>query len=140
MTTPAGVIRRRVGPFWSTISRFPAPSQPSPAGKAKRAAEPVPSEVPFFPAEPAIVVTTPDGVIFRIVAFPESATNTFPPESTAMPDGLLKRAGEPVPSTEPVGQIVAVQSASSGPARVDTGKPAVRRSTFRMLRFWESAM
>ena len=45
-----------------------------PSGKLKRAAAPVPSVEPAAPAEPASVVTTPAGVILRIVSLLLSAT------------------------------------------------------------------
>ena len=45
-----------------------------PYGVLKRAAAPVPSVEPAWPAVPARVVTTPAGVILRIVSLPVSLT------------------------------------------------------------------
>jgi hypothetical protein len=45
-----------------------------PSGVENRALLPTPSVVPPLPANPAKVLTTPAGVIFRIVALVDSAT------------------------------------------------------------------
>ncbi len=71
-----------------------------PRGWLKRAAALVPSSLPRL-AEPAIVVTCPAAVTFRIVSFSVSATKTLPPPSTARLSGRLKRAALPVPSPSP---------------------------------------
>ena len=72
-----------------------------PEGLLKSAALPVPSVLPATKGEPAKVVTTPAGVIFRIVLLDESATNTLPDPSTATPAGLMNWAAVPVPSIVP---------------------------------------
>ena len=51
----------------------------------------------IFPL-PARVLTMPSGVIFLMRWELVSATNTFPPASTATPLGLLKEAAVPLPS------------------------------------------
>ena len=51
--------------------------------------------------QPASVVTTPAGVILRIVLLPVSATYTLPALSTATPSGWANRAALPVPSALP---------------------------------------
>ena len=47
---------------------------PMPDGALKRASVPVPSTAPDVPGNPASVVTTPAGVIFRMALLPLSAT------------------------------------------------------------------
>ena len=74
-------------------------STASPRGLLNCAALPVPSLLPF-PSPPASVVTTPAGVIVRILPTP-SATYTVPTLSTAIPWGELNRAALPVPSVPP---------------------------------------
>ena len=71
----------------SATKTLPAPSTATPLGQLKRAAAPVPSALPDEPAVPASVVTTPAGVIFRMVLLPVSATKTLPAPSTATPWG-----------------------------------------------------
>ncbi len=84
-----------------------------PCGPLKSAAEPVPSVLPVVPAVPARVVTTPPGVIMRMVSLPVSATKTSPVVgSSVTPTGPLNRAAEPVPSVLPAVPAV--------PARVVT--------------------
>ena len=54
---------------------LPTPSTAMPKGLTKKAPLPVPfTVVPLPKGEPAIVETTPAGVILRIEALPESAT------------------------------------------------------------------
>lgn len=67
VTTPAAVIFRMVLLPESATKTLPAPSAGTPLGTLKLAAAPVPSALPYKPAVPASVVTTPLGVIFRIV-------------------------------------------------------------------------
>ena len=85
------------------ISSFPLSivSHRRPPLAENRAALPVPSVKPGILAEPASVVTTPSGVIFRIVLLPQSATMGLPLPSIAMPRGFLNRAALPVPSVLP---------------------------------------
>ena len=68
-------------------------------GPANRAALPVPSAHPNRPAAPASVVTTPAGVIFRMVLLLASVTYTVPALSTAIPRGLVESRG----TARPVG-------------------------------------
>ena len=56
---------------------------------------------PSAPETPANVLTTPVGLILRIVRLPPSATYTVPAASTATPNGLKKRAAAPPPSALP---------------------------------------
>jgi hypothetical protein len=65
-------------------------------GALKRAAVPVPSADPAWPAVPANVVTTPPGAILRIVLLNSSATYMFPEPSTVALAGPLKRPAVPV--------------------------------------------
>ena len=67
VTAPAGVICRIVLLLVSATYTVPAVLTATPRGELNRAALPVPSVLPVFPARPANVVTTPLGVIFRIV-------------------------------------------------------------------------
>ena len=53
---------------------LPDESRAIPTGTLKRAAEPVPLVLPGTRGWPAIVVTTPPGVTFRIVSLLASAT------------------------------------------------------------------
>ena len=69
VTTPAGVISRMVLPFSSQTKRLPFASIVIPSGTLNRAAVPVPSVLPELPPLPAMVVTTPPGVIFRMMSF-----------------------------------------------------------------------
>src|SRR6476660_3485289 len=102
VTTPAGVILRMVQLARSATYPMPVASTATPVGRLKRAAAPVPSVLPVLPAVPARVVTTPAGVILRMVALVWSATYTVPAASTATPTGVLNRAAAPVPSVLPV--------------------------------------
>ena len=74
---------------------------------------------PVATCRPASVVTTPRGVICRIVLLPVSVTNRFPPASTAMP-ALPKALNEncataPAPSVLPVVPVPAsVVTAAAG--------------------------
>ena len=72
-----------------------------PAGELNQAALPSPSRLPRLDAEPATVVTTPAGEIFRIVALPVSATYRLPAESAERPPGWLNLASLAAPSCEP---------------------------------------
>ena len=74
VTTPPAVILRIVWLPASQTKTLPEASTASPAGALKRAALPVASVAPVIPALPARVVTTPAGVILRIVWLPVSAT------------------------------------------------------------------
>src|SRR5205823_13648032 len=58
----------------SATYTLPEESVATPSGLLNRAALPVPSALPPFPASPASVVTTPAGVILRIVVLSLSAT------------------------------------------------------------------
>src|SRR3990172_8344326 len=82
-----------------------------PCGLLNRAPVPVPSTDPVAPGVPAIVVTRPPAVTFRIVWFPESVTNRSPPRA-AIPPGNRNCAAGPVPSADP--------GVSRTPARVLT--------------------
>ena len=73
VTTPAGVIMRTRQLLASVTKTLPAASTAMPRGKANSAAAPVPSALPDTLACPAIVVTTPAGVILRMT-WPPSAT------------------------------------------------------------------
>src|SRR5512142_937758 len=99
-----------------------------PLGELNQAALPTPSRLPRLTAEPARVVTTPSGVILRLVALPVSATYTFPATSTARPPGWLNRAFVPVPSWVPTAPV--------DPANVLTMPAGV---IFRMVLSDESA-
>src|SRR3569833_1112062 len=67
VTTPIGVILRIA---WfelsATYTLLPA-STTTPEGNRNLAALPVPSTAPATPGDPARVVTTPEGEIFRMV-------------------------------------------------------------------------
>jgi len=102
VTRPAGVILRIVLFPKSATKTFPAPSAATFIGMKNLAVLPVPSVLPKLPAEPAKVLTTPVGVILRIVWAKGSATKTLPEPSTPTPAGLKNRAALPVPSTLPI--------------------------------------
>src|SRR5215831_16058982 len=101
VTTPAGVILRMVLFPESATYKFAAVSVATPAGPENAAAAPLPSALPETPAVPASVVTTPAGVILRIVLFPGSATYKFPAVSVATPAGPENAAAAPLPSALP---------------------------------------
>src|SRR5512142_1361652 len=91
LTTPAAVIFR-TEPFPASATyRFPAVSAAIPAGPLKDAAVPAPSAAPTEP-EPANVVTTPAGVILRILLLKLSTTYRFPELSDVIPKGMLNDA------------------------------------------------
>jgi hypothetical protein len=69
------------------------------AGLKKRASDPCPSSEPELPGMPASVVTSPEGRIRRIVWLSQSPTMIEPDVSRATPEGPLKRASDPRPST-----------------------------------------
>ena len=101
VTTPSAVILRILGlPTSDTYILFNA-SIVMPWGKLKLAKISTESFDPCKPL-PAKVVTTPLGVILRILWLPISATYTLPKASTASPLGLLKLAATPVPFVEPL--------------------------------------
>jgi hypothetical protein len=79
---------------------LPDESTATPTGILNLALVPVPSADPSE-LLPANVVTTPDGVILRILKLAKSATYRFPAESSATPKGLLKLALVPVPLVDP---------------------------------------
>ena len=79
VTTPVGVIFRMVLLPQSATKTLPDPSTVTLWGSLKRAAAPVLSVLPDKPAVPASVVTTPVGVIFRMVLLPKSATKCSRP-------------------------------------------------------------
>ena len=84
VTTASGVILRML--LSSTIYRLFILSTATPLGHLKCAAVPIPSMVPnCSPTEPASVVTTASGVIFRTVELPASTTYRLPPLSVAIP-------------------------------------------------------
>src|SRR5262249_48805190 len=115
---PTGVILRSAYP--SSTKIFPDPFTATPLSEPNLAALFVPSlGNPNGLGVPAIVETIPSGVILRMVLFPASETNKFPPESTAIPVGPAyvgapppKRARRPGPSFAPI--------VSGFPARVVT--------------------
>src|SRR5688572_6192793 len=128
LTTPAELTLRIRWLSVSAIYRLPALSIARFPGSENRALLPVPSASPALPLNPAIVLTTPAEEILRNTWFLESATYTFPFESTATPDGPLNRADAPVPS--------AVPGPPAEPASVDTTPAEV---ILRILQFSLSA-
>src|SRR3954468_23586475 len=72
-----------------------------PSGPLNFAAVPVPSVWPDA-VWPANVVTTPAGVILRIMLLPSSATYTLPAGSNATSPGVLNNPALPVPFVEPL--------------------------------------
>ena len=85
-TIPETSILRILFPLLSATYKFPAVSSVIPSRLLKLAVIPVPSSLPELP-DPAIVVTTPDAVIFLTLLFPLSPTYTLPLKSTATPLG-----------------------------------------------------
>ena len=71
---PVGVIFRMVSLLMSATNTLPMPSTATLQGLRNRALLPTPSLLPGCPANPAKVLTTPFGVISRIVLLPVSAT------------------------------------------------------------------
>src|SRR5436190_10700701 len=86
VTTRDGVILRIVWFPVSATYKLSLASIATAEGELNRAPLPMPSAEPVCDGDPANVVTTPVGVILRIV-FAVSATNVLPPESTATPQG-----------------------------------------------------
>ena len=74
VTALAVLIRRIVELPLSATYRFPVESTRNPRGWLNSASKPVPSCWPEIVGKPAIVVTTPAGVMRRMVELPESAT------------------------------------------------------------------
>src|SRR6266568_4468174 len=74
VTFAAGVILRMVLLLVSATKMLPTLSMATATGLLKRAALPVPLALPGLPAKPAKVVTTPAGVILRMVLLTVSAT------------------------------------------------------------------
>src|SRR5207248_6389477 len=74
LTTRAGVILRMVLLLVSATKILPILSMATATGNLKRAVLPVPLALPGLPAKPAKVVTTPAGVILRMVLLTVSAT------------------------------------------------------------------
>src|SRR6266700_4639047 len=93
-----GLPIRRVWFKLSVTYTLPAVSTATPRGLLNCATLPGPSLLPAYKGEPAMVVTTPAGVIFRMVWLKESATYTLAAVSTASPYGELNRATGLVPS------------------------------------------
>src|SRR5271157_5152830 len=91
-----------------------------PSGARKRAAAAAPSVSPGLPAAPATVLTTPSGVILRMVLLPVSATKRFPALSTAIPPGDWKRAALPGPSALPGAPIRPAMIGEGPPVGVGT--------------------
>src|SRR5262245_40069127 len=95
VTTPPGLILRMVWLPESATHTVHDKSSWTHAGHSNRAVlplPPVPSVLPVLPACPASVVTTPAGLILRMVWLPMSATYTLSDESTATPEGKKNRA------------------------------------------------
>jgi len=72
-----------------------------PYGVLKTAVGRNPSVAPGTPAVPTNVVTTPSGVILRMVWLNVSAMTKVPDASIAMPLGVLNLAAAPTPSAAP---------------------------------------
>ena len=81
----------------SATKTFPLVSTVTPEGLSNLAVVLYPSAKPGI-LFPAIVVTTPKDVTFRMRLLLWSATNTLPLASTVTPLGLLNLAFTPVPS------------------------------------------
>ncbi len=100
LTTPSGVTLRTRRLLPSPTSTLPLASTATLDGELKEASVPVPSANAPTPL-PASVVTTPPGETLRIAEFNVSATSTFPPASTATPQGRSKVAPVPTPLVNP---------------------------------------
>src|SRR6266480_1219862 len=74
LTEPVGVILRMVWLLVSATKIVPTLLMATATGPLKRAALPAPLVLPVRPAKPAKVVTTPAGVILRMVLLTVSAT------------------------------------------------------------------
>ena len=101
LTTPLGVIMRTTQSNSSVTYAVPPPSTVIRAGDRNEAAVPTPSRLTQRPAIPAQVLTTPAGVILRIVQLPPSTTYSSPPLPTATPRGARNRAAPRTPSSLP---------------------------------------
>src|SRR6266853_1865824 len=71
----------------SVTYTLPAVSTATPRGLLNCATLPGPSLLPVVKGEPAIVVTTPAGVTFRMVLLAVSATYTLSAASSPRPNG-----------------------------------------------------
>src|SRR5262249_6980370 len=87
--------------FWSATYTLFERSTATPSGRLTLAALPVPLMAPATPARPANVLTTPAGLILRIVLLPSSATYRLLDPSSATLLGTLNRATPPGPSLVP---------------------------------------
>jgi hypothetical protein len=105
VTTPPGVtLRIRLLSLSATIT-LPLASMATPVGYEKEASVPAPSaKKPYIPAS---VVTTLPGVTLRMRKLYWSATNTFPPASTATPEGSRNEAPTPEPSANALSPLPA---------------------------------
>src|SRR6266571_1571477 len=103
VTTPVAMTIRRM--VWLVLSAtyrlVPLLSMARPVGRLNRAAAPVPSTLPDVPAVPARVLTTPAGVILRMVwLFLAPAVYRLPALSRTTPNWGENPATAAVPSTE----------------------------------------
>ena len=80
---------------------LPELSTATPLGEKKSAIVPTPSKYPPIALPPASVMTVLFGKMARMQWLPESATYTFPEESTATPAGNLNFAEVPTPFMKP---------------------------------------
>jgi hypothetical protein len=101
----------------SATNTLPEGSVVNPIGTLNDAAVPVPFAFPATPL-PANVLTTPAGVILRIVLLYKSATYTFPEASLATAIGVLNAAAVPVPLILPAtplpAKVVTVATEATG--------------------------
>src|SRR6266496_2810139 len=122
VTTPLAMTIRRMllPPRVDTYRLVPLLSTARPWGWLNRAAAPVPSTLPDVPPWPARVLTTPAGVILRMVWFLVPAVYRLPALSRTTPNWGGNPAAAAVPSTE---------RAVVAPPFCDLGAPAMVLAT-----------
>ena len=111
LTTPLGVtLRTRKKSATKTCS---LPSTAIAMGRKKEALVPAPSVYAIEPL-PAIVLTAPAGVTFRMRELTVSATYTLPLELVAIPKGVLNEAPAWVPSANAAAPLPASNVTAKG--------------------------
>src|SRR6266496_4340483 len=127
VTTPeAMTIRRMVWLFLSATYRLvPLLSTARTWGRLNSAAAPVPSALPAVPAVPARVLTTPAGVILRMVWFLIPAVYRLPALSRTTPNW----GGNPAAAAGPSTELAVAAPPTPPPVPGDLGAPAMVLAT-----------
>src|SRR6266581_43651 len=127
VTTPVAMTIRRM--VWlvlaATYRLVPLLSTARPWGRLNSAAAPVPSALPAVPAVPASVLTTPAGVILRMVWFLIPAVYRLPALSRTTPNW----GGNPAAAAGPSTELAVAAPPTPPPVPGDLGAPAMVLAT-----------